>query len=77
MDCPDGSLGEAIDNPQAWVVTDSIVREPGLLTIEEHLASLLKEGETVDDSVTMRTIRRDGQVLGYIEVFVAAVEPNV
>jgi hypothetical protein len=59
------------------VAADSIVREPGLLTIEEHLASLLKEGETVDDSVTMRTIRRDGQVLGYIEVFVAAVEPNV
>lgn len=77
MDCPDGSLGKAIGNPQPCVAADSIVREPGLLTIEEHLASLLKEGETVDDSVTMRTIRRDGQVLGYIEVFVAAVEPNV
>lgn len=60
--------GNPVGMPRFCLSERPIVREPGVLTIEEHLALMLDKGETTEGSETQRTVKRGESVIGFIEI---------
>ena len=49
-------------------VEGAIVAEPGLRTVDQCVASLLGEGEECEGVTDKRPIRKDGKLIGYIDI---------
>ena len=66
--------GETIGEPHLCAKPGCIAREPGILTLEEQIATLLSDGELVDegDSSGRRKILAGNQLAGFIEVLEGA-----
>lgn len=60
--------GKAVSNSLRCFIEGAIVAEPGFRTVEQCIAELVAEDETVVGRSDNRPIMKDGQLIGYIEV---------
>jgi hypothetical protein len=62
--------GTAVSGPGLCAEPGRIVRQPGLLTMEELFPHFLGEGETVDGFIGPKRfkIMQAGRVVGYLEI---------
>jgi hypothetical protein len=60
--------GHVIGQPRFYAHPDPVMREPGVLTLEEHMAQMLDEGEACVCGTERLEIRRDGRAVGYVEI---------
>jgi hypothetical protein len=69
--------GESIGEPHVCATPGHIIREPGMPTIEEQIAILLSDGETVDDRAANGRLRilSGSQLSGFIEVLDESPSP--
>jgi hypothetical protein len=63
--------GMPVDTPLR-VTTCTIARAPGVLSVEEHAALLLRDGERLQPNQEHLWIDRQGERVGYFEVLEAA-----
>ena len=66
--------GTPVDAPQRIAASSTIARVPGVLSLEEHAAQLLKDGERLQPSQEHLWINCQGECVGYFEVLEAAPE---
>lgn len=62
--------GEAVGEPHICAKPGRIDRAPGMLSLEERIATLLREGETVDDGIVNGRLKilAGNRLAGFIEV---------
>lgn len=60
--------GNPVGQPRFCVSERPIIRSPGVLTIEEHLALMLGQGEVAEGYESRRTVKRGDHVTGFIEI---------
>jgi hypothetical protein len=61
-------MGNQVGAPRFCPAADPIMREPGVLSIDELIALMLAEDESADGTGARRTVRRGATVIGYMEV---------
>lgn len=62
------TCGHTIAHVRVYATEHAIAREPGILCVDEALALMLSDGETIDGEDRRRTIRRGEHVTGWIEI---------
>ena len=60
--------GREVASPVRCVVAAANVFEPALRTAEQCVVALLNEGEGCDGTSDRRPIRKNGKLIGYIEI---------
>ena len=62
--------GETIGEPRICEKPGRIDRQPGMLSLEERIATLLRDGERVDDGIVNGRLKilAGNRVAGFIEV---------
>ena len=60
--------GREVAAPMRCVKEGTVDSEPGLRTAEQCVVTLLNEGEGCEGTSDRRTIKKNGKLVGYIEI---------
>jgi len=68
--------GKPVDAPLRVAASSTIARAPGVLSLEEHAAQLLHDGERLQPNQEHLWIDLDGEHVGYFDVLESPPEPG-
>ena len=60
--------GREVASPVRCVIAGATVPEPALRTAEQCVVALLNEGEGCEGTSDKRLIKKNGKLIGYIEI---------
>jgi hypothetical protein len=60
--------GRDLAEPALCIGSQAIVRQLGVLTVDEQIATLLVGDERVEGATRLRPVLKDRAIVGYIEV---------
>jgi len=60
--------GRELASPVRCNVEGAFSSEPGLRTVDQCVVAMLKEGESCEGTSDRRSIKKNGMLVGYIEI---------